>query len=83
VSPWTLKALASFPPFVNTISASAVGLIAAATSAQPKVTRPWESRLVLSGLHRYITMLLYEPCPRGQRQISMCGAIGSLAPRGS
>jgi hypothetical protein len=40
VSPWTLNALASFPPFVITISASAVGVIAAATSARPNVTRP-------------------------------------------
>src|SRR3954452_19974210 len=44
VSPWTLNALASFPPFVSTISASAVGVIAAATSAQPNVTRPAEAK---------------------------------------
>jgi hypothetical protein len=44
VSPWMLNALASFPPFVSTISASAVGVIAAATSAQPNVTRPAEAK---------------------------------------
>jgi hypothetical protein len=44
VSPWTLNALARFPPFVCTISASAVGVIAAATSAQPNVARPAEAK---------------------------------------
>ena len=32
VSPWIPKAFESFPPFVETIRASAVGVIAAATS---------------------------------------------------
>src|SRR4051812_26086166 len=37
VSPWTPKALGSLPLLVRTISASAVGVIAAATSSQPSV----------------------------------------------
>src|SRR4051794_563405 len=44
VSPWTPNAFESLPPFVRTIRASAVGVIAAATSAQPSVVRPADAR---------------------------------------
>src|SRR3954447_2957005 len=44
VSPWTPNALESFPPFVRTIRASAVGVIAAATSTQPSVARPADAQ---------------------------------------
>ena len=44
MSPWTPKALESFPPFVRTIRPSAVGVIAAATSTQPSVVRPADAQ---------------------------------------
>src|SRR4051794_38411562 len=40
VRPWTPIAVARFPRLVRTIRASAVGVIAAATSTQPSVVRP-------------------------------------------
>src|SRR4051794_32649636 len=44
VSPWTPNAFESFPPFVRTIRASAVGVIAAATSTEPSVVRPADAQ---------------------------------------
>src|SRR3954454_3918088 len=48
VSPWTPNAFESFPPFVRTIRASAVGVIAAATSTQPSVVRPADAQATSS-----------------------------------
>src|SRR4051812_8306527 len=48
VSPWTPNAFESFPPFVWTIRASAVGVIAAATSTQPSVVRPADAQATSS-----------------------------------
>ena len=44
MSPWTPNALESFPPFVRTISASEVGVIAAATNTQPGVVVPADAQ---------------------------------------
>ena len=40
VGPWMPSAVESFPPSVNPVSTSAVGVSAAATGTQPSVVRP-------------------------------------------